>query len=201
MAELMQDQPSRWHRELNLAMADAIYFTASDLSERFEYQPGNEDVERILTAERRTILRLNGIAQRLSESGNAAAAARLDAQAELLQFQQAASYVPRLSPWGNEYADTVIMIGESPLRTLRREFAWLTAELRERKIRVDRDGDPIGVEPLSGAEYRWGLLFSVSDDPRTAWDDRFKDDSWFRRLTKLTSDGLSDTKLGRLAQP
>jgi hypothetical protein len=197
-AEVMRDHPYWWQSELDLAMTDAVYFVASDLSERFDNQP-DEWPERIATVERRTAVRLSGIAQRLSESGNARAAAQLDAQAESLQFQEMVSYAPHLSLWGNEYVDTIIPVGEWPLEELRNEFAWLTAELRERKIAVDRDGDPVDVESPSREQYRWGPLLSASDNPETVWDDRFTEDSWFRRLTSRASGGLSHTKLGRLA--
>jgi hypothetical protein len=199
-AEVMGDNPSWWRNEIDLASTDAIYFVATDLAERFDRQPNEEEeIAEIIQAKTRTITRLAGIAQRLSESGAGAEASRIDAQVDSLRFGRTASYIPHLPRWGTEDYDYVIPIGSPPLTAFREEVAWLTAELRERNIRVDRDGDPIEESAPTAEAYRWQPLFSPSETARGAWDRRFESDSWFRRLMGNASSGLSTTKVGRLA--
>jgi hypothetical protein len=198
-AEVMRDEPSWWRSNLELAMTDAIYDVGCDLAQRFEFELDYEGRE-FVEGRSRTIDRLSGVAQRLSESGNARAAAELDTQVEHLLYGTMISYMPKLSLFGNQDYEVIIPYGRSSLEELRREFLWLTAQLRTHKISVNQDGDPIRDGSESAEEYRWGLLFSPSDNIHTAWDDRFQNNSWFRRLLTLAPSGLSKTKLGRLAQ-
>jgi hypothetical protein len=198
-AEFMRDHSDWWHDNLELARTDAIYDVGYDLARMFGWPLDYRDS--YFAEERdRTIDRLSGVAQRLSESGNAAAAARLDEQVEYLRFRNMVSYMPELPLSLNQDDDEIVVIGEGGSGPLRRELLWLTAELREHKIVVDRDGDPVQGESESAEQYRWGPLFSSSDNIITAWDDRFRNNSWFRRLMDLAPSELSRTKLGRLAQ-
>jgi hypothetical protein len=202
-AEVMRENQSWWRDEFGLAATDAIYFAASDLAQAIEYQPDETDVRRVFEAKARTITRLSGIAQRLSESGGAADASRLDTQVDALRFGGAASasYIPTFRSWGilHNTRDDIIRAGRSPLTVFREELAWLTAQLRERKIKVNSDGDPTDENAPAAEAYRWQPLFASSETAEGAWNRRFEVDSWFRRLMKMAASELKKTKLGQLA--
>jgi hypothetical protein len=197
-AEFMGDHSDWWRHNLELARTDAIFDVAYHLALAFGWELDYRDP--YLSEELdRTIERLSGVAQRLSESGNATAAANIDSQVESLRYGAMISYIPEvpLSPnQGNEVI--IVPLGDSD--PVHDALLWLTSELREHKVVVDRNGDPVQGKSESAEQYRWGPLFSASDNVSTAWDDRFRDNSWFRRLMDFASSGLSDTKLGRLAQ-
>lgn len=187
--EIMRDDAEWWKSEKSLAQADAIYFVASDLIERYQIEIGEGDLQSLFEALTRALDRLNGTAQRLSESGDTKDAANLDVLSDSLQFHDTPSYVPQLSSWGNEYYDEILTTG-GLLDRLRKEFSWLTAELRESKIKVDRDGNPLEKNTQASETYRWGVLFSPNETAAEAWEQRFAKGSWFRRVMNTASSQL-----------
>ncbi len=197
--EEMADDRSWWRSPEDLAATDAIFFAVTDIAERFGLGLDAADDARLHGAGTATLRRLMGIAQRLSEAGDPIGASRIDQQVNAISFRDTPSYAPRLPGWGDETYDYIIPNEENPLRTLRRELAWITAELRTSKVRVDRFGDSLEAAAPSPAEFRWGALLGPSDSAEEMWDRRFEQGSWFRRLISQAAEDLRRTRLGRIA--
>jgi hypothetical protein len=170
--------------------ADALSVVTIDLLERIgfpyilgkEWSPENDP--RLLSLEQareRTVERLTIVAQRLAEAGDVRRALLIDGQVDTFESEDLpmATYTPDLGLLTAKDGTPQL---ERPMADVRQEVSWLVDQLRPDPIAVNEYGTPTTAGAPHPAEYRWGYLFDSGDDTASAWDRRFAEGSWLRRI-------------------
>jgi hypothetical protein len=191
-----------WWRDLrDLVTVDAAIWIASDLLDRLTppdpaHPLPDGILDRLHERRRTAVLELVGIAERQHEMGYADDA---DGTTDLVRALYATdvpkAYTVPLDSY-TRLEDGVEIIGGRPFEFARSEVSYIVDHLRPDRISVNGFGEPRELDPLPASRYRWGRLLETSDDASTAWQQRFAENSWFRRVMQRGHDEYPSGTLG-----
>ncbi|MGW2288561.1 hypothetical protein [Streptomyces phaeochromogenes] len=197
LREMMGADQSWWRDQTLREAADALSFVATDLLERTSFreilteegqrqnpaawQSVQESLRLIEIARERAVERLEGVAQRLAQAGDSQRALRIDGQVEALVLPDFFMwvYAPTLDRLETRDGETEL---DRPLSSVRTEVAWIVDQLRPDPIAANEYGEPAVANAPEHAVYRWSHLFDVHEGAEGAWDRRFSQGSWLRRI-------------------
>ena len=198
------ERDAGWWRDVSiLVTADATAWVASDVMDRLtppdDSKSQFESALDTMANRRRTAIECLGeIAKQQNLVRDRTSASDTMKFAKCLHtLDVQPSYLVDLDSYTRLY-DRVEFVGERPFGWVRAEVSWFVDCLRPDPIKVDKFGEPLGLDPPPASVYRWGRLLRSADDPTTVWESRFSDNSWFRRVLQRARNEYPSGQLAHL---